>query len=60
MLSLPENVLMTRDMAVKLCDFGLAREVAALRDPNQYTFVGPCARTPLHTHSALVREQTQC
>ena len=51
---------MTRDMAVKLCDFGLAREVAALRDPNQYTFVGPCARTPLHTHSALVREQTQC
>ena len=31
---------MTRDMVVKLCDFGLAREVAALRDPNQYTFCG--------------------
>jgi serine/threonine protein kinase len=35
-----ENVLMTADLVVKLCDFGFAREVAALRDPHQYTYCG--------------------
>ena len=40
-----ENVLMTRDMVVKLCDFGFAREVSDLHNPNQYTFCGPSGHT---------------